>query len=352
MENENIWLVGEYSTVVSFLSTMLSETTRDHFKSICKSYSRNESRQPVGIRVLYNDEECLEVHEDIVTIKCQAVPAGCQMEWHYFTQEYLCNFIILLFSFRFEKEIEIKLKSIKEQLLRSNYQPQRVKAVLFDDPNIRTGATDLSQSCSELQRMHDTLLPLLKREKLDRIVEVIQYQGDRDIIFGGGDNTLCYISDILKDTVDQSRKNFAWEAFDGFVLEEWNENNCEEITKYDRIRNSNDLILSYTDAFFDSKVWLNALNILHDEYFRCMNAVSFWNMESEWARIEALLKQQSKAFLMRAHKKITMKGITEVEYGKSMKYDIEFQNNVRTLLMTHIKAFINQVLKDTAFIFQ
>ena len=75
-------------------------------------------------------------------------------------------------------------------------------------------------------------------------------------------------------------------------------------------------------------------------------------MESEWARIEALLKQQSKAFLMRAHKKITMKGITEVEYGKSMKYDIEFQNDVRTLLTTHIKAFINQVLKDTASIFQ
>ncbi len=356
MTHEKIWLVGERASAVSFLSTLVDAETGTGFRSACKKALSDETERAYGISCVYSSTDHVEAKGREVVLYCSQIPVGTQIEWHESFDNCLCDFLLLLFSFKFEKNLEKKLKLLSDQLFVPQNKPLRIKAVLFDDPDIHTGATDLEHSGSELQIMRETLLPVLEKFKLDRIIETVMYRGDSRELFSGGDRTLCYFHDVIEKHISTVCDNFDWTKYNAEVVYEWknDRDTLDLLTNYSQVQDSKDMLRTYTDAFLASEFWRNAMKVLYDEYKKCVQSVAFWDIGAEWERIEEQLGREASEFLNRSGRKISIKGKSDSEYSDLLskkKYDLEFGSEITKLLAEVIPNSMKKVLRSTISIF-
>ncbi len=352
MKTEKVWIVGERPRMISLLCTLLPTEQRAAFHSCCGKEGL--------VSAVYGVKDEYQTEGSAVELRSSYIPKGLRVELHESLEDCQCELLLLMFSFRFERYLRARMDALVKLICAEEKTPLHIKIILYDDPDIHTGVSDLEQSESELERMQKTVYQELEASNLQRIVEVIPYhEGDAYRLFLAGTASLCYSSDLfakqLKDAnLTISHFGSEYQIILYPIKNELDAEAIKNITKYSSVRNSNDLLRSYAENLLADNVWGQLMSKLGEEYHNCLSAIAFWDMDAEWERISECLRQKSFQFLIREQKAVRINGMSEFEYTKLLaeqKYDSKFSQNVSQLLDTEIPRWMQEEMKDNVSIY-
>ncbi|MBP1565711.1 MAG: hypothetical protein J6A58_08175 [Oscillospiraceae bacterium] len=363
MYNEKVMIIGEFSSLISFLSTFLTENYKEELARVCPRHSSENGKEDNFFQVYYSDIFKVNSCGNKVEIYTPFIPCGIMMECVSFEaqwQEKECSVVLFLFSFKFQKYLSV-LKKISKKVSFTD-TPLRFKAIAFDDTSINTGATDLSDDRSEFEAMVESVEAELAKHRLLNTVEIVGYRDRNDIygLFSGGDYTLLFSDDCLDKEFENicinisDFKDYCYPGVMGDVDELWNQDVQKEITDYSVVKNSSDLIKSFINGFFKTEAWNVLVRGLQSEYQNYFGKIAFWDLEKDMNDVFSIIYKKSYDFLYDGSPKIGVKGKSEIDYIKMQskeKYDFYFRNKVESLLREQMPFFFVEELKKKARMF-
>lgn len=347
MRKEKALLVGERSSQISFLCSLLDDEKKEEFKSACIRYGSDDDESS-AITAAHGEQSSILKKDGNVTLLTPYIPEGTEIELQEELNDLKCDILFLLCSFRFEKNLGYRIKKIAEKLMSDNLSPLRIKAVVFDNPDIHTGSTDLNDPETEFNGMLETIKKEIQKNKLLRVIDVVTYKEKNDFysLFSGGDKTLCFSSDCLEEHIASLKLKISFYISDSYIFVDndismlWEPKLQASITDFAAVRNSRNLFQSYANGFFKSELWEQLTIRLKEEYKNILKKVIFWDIDADWNEVLKRISQKSMDYLMKDREVIGIKsGLNQYDYNELIareKYDSEFTSGVTNLIKFEI----------------
>lgn len=372
--NEKAVILGEKSAIISFVSQLLNDEVRDLYKTLCHRFdSQNtEEKNLVScINAVHSKEISVFSENSTIVINTPYVPEGYEI----YCQEYNpinlkleikkmnADCMFLLFSFRFEKMLRI-FSNLKNDLISENLKPVRIKAVVYDDPEIHTASTDISNPEVEYQNALDMIKKMIKDDNLSGIIEVSEFRKPEDLfsVFSGGDRTLCYyseildsVAEILKGNINCFLDNYVFILRD--VIDLWVPERYSAITEYKAVSRSRNLFGSFISGYFDSEAWNELVSRLKTEYLSLFRDFSFWNLEKDWENVMNTLRHKAEKYLSERNHPVIIIDNKYTDYSYSVllsseRFDMFFAEEAETMMREEIPLYFIDELKLRASVFE